>query len=124
MKPSFRAFFLTAVLLLAAVQGSWAQYITQVKVIGNKNKTDIANLKAQYMNQGWTVIDKDLNEGTKGAIIYMVYKTGSTDGITGFYLRILPPPFPTMAASITARSATAATGSRVPGATSTREPAA
>ena len=88
MRPSLRAFFLTAVLLLAAVQGTWAQYINQVKVIGHKNKNDIGNLKTQYMNQGWTVIDKDLNEGTKGAIIYLVYKTGSTDGITGFYLRV------------------------------------
>ena len=51
-------------------------------VIGDKNKTSINNLKTQYQNQGWTLVDKDLNAGAGGAYIYMLYRTNKSQNYT------------------------------------------
>ena len=56
-----RSFICIAVLLLTTVQGAWAQYITEVKVIGHNKENSISELRETYRNQGWTLIDKDLN---------------------------------------------------------------
>ena len=68
---------------------AWTQYyITEVKVIGNKDLSQINSMKAQYQSQGWTVINKDLNQGAGGAYIYLLYKTGLNGiPISDFYLR-------------------------------------
>ena len=83
-----RSIFLMAALLLTMVQGARAQFITDVKVIGHKNEKTITGLRDSYRNQGWTIMDKDLNDGAGGAYIFLMYKTGSSNGITGFYLRV------------------------------------
>ena len=74
-------------LLLMTVQGAWAQYITDVMVIGHKEESSITALRDKYRNQKWTIVDWDLNDGAGGSYIFLMYKTGSSNGITGFYLR-------------------------------------
>ena len=72
------------ILLLVAVLASlsmWAEtkYIAEVMLIGGtKSETD--ELKDTYMDQGWTVIDQDLNAGCGSSrdYIYLLYKEGST----------------------------------------------
>ena len=72
------------ILLLVAVLASlsmWAEtkYIAEVMLIGGtKSETD--ELKDTYMDQGWTVIDQDLNAGcgSSSDYIYLLYKEGST----------------------------------------------
>ena len=70
---------------LLATTTMWAEgYITDVMVIGG-TKTEVNNLKTTYTNQGWVVIDKDLNQGcgSSSDYIYLLYKevtdtTGAT----------------------------------------------
>ena len=62
------------------------KYISAVKLIGG-NSGEISNLKAAAKRQGWTVIESNLNAGTRGDIIYLCYKTTTgSDYITDFYL--------------------------------------
>ena len=72
------------ILLLVAVLASlsmWAEpkYITEVMLIGG-TKTETDELKDTYTDQGWTVIDQDLNAGcgSSSDYIYLLYKEGST----------------------------------------------
>lgn len=65
--------------LLMVVTGAQAQaYITDVATFGSGNSDTAKRLKNTYTNNGWTVIDKDLNEGAGGIYIYIAYKTSST----------------------------------------------
>ena len=62
----------------------WAtDFITDVMVIGG-SKSEVNSLKTTYTNQGWTVIDQDLNAGcgSSSDYIYLLYKTAS-DGTSG-----------------------------------------
>ena len=69
----------------------WAEdYITDVMVIGG-SKSETNTLKTTYTNQGWTVIDQDLNAGASGDYIFLLYKTADENAsgasfITDFYL--------------------------------------
>ncbi len=72
------------ILLLVAVLASlsmWAEpkYIAEVMLIGG-TKTETDELKDTYTDQGWTVIDQDLNAGcgSSSDYIYLLYKEGST----------------------------------------------
>ena len=78
----------TILLLVAALATTtmWAaDYITDVMVIGG-SKSVTTNLKNKYTGQGWTFIDKDLNDGCGSGsdYIYLLYKTASetTTGAT------------------------------------------
>ena len=63
------------------------KYISAVKLIGG-NVGEISSLKADARRNGWTVIESDLNAGTRGDQIYLCYKTTSGDDyITDLYLR-------------------------------------
>ena len=90
MRILSKLIFLTTALLLTAA-GVRAQYITDVMLIGgNKNETN--SYKTTYQNQGWTLINKDLNEGAGGSYIYLLYKTNNSTGssgtpITDFYIK-------------------------------------
>ena len=79
MKNLLKALFLF-VALFAFTQGVWAEtFITDVMVIsGNQSQTD--GYKTQYQNEGWTVIDNDLNAGAGGNFIYLLYKTNESSG--------------------------------------------
>ena len=66
-------------------------FVKDVMLIGG-SKSETTTLKTTYQNQGWTVIDYDLNKGASGDYIYLLYKTeadtgGNRDYVTGFYLR-------------------------------------
>jgi hypothetical protein len=91
MKNLLKSLFLF-VALFAFTQGVWAEtFITDVMIIsGNQSQTD--GYKTQYQNEGWTVIDNDLNAGAGGNFIYLLYKTNESSGssdtaVTGFYLK-------------------------------------
>lgn len=78
--------------LFAFAKGVWAQtFITDVMIIsGDQSQTN--GYKTQFQNQGWTVINNDLNAGAGGKYIYLLYKTNESSGssgsaITGFYLK-------------------------------------
>ena len=67
----------------AAAKG---QYISEVKLIGGTSG-EVSSLKASAQRQGWTVIESNLNAGTRGDVIYLCYKTTSgSDYITDLYL--------------------------------------
>ena len=82
--------FLLLMALIAATT-VWAEdYITDVMVIGG-SKSETNTLKTTYTNQGWTVIDQDLNAGASGDYIFLLYKTADENAsgasfITDFYL--------------------------------------
>ena len=64
---------------LLATSSVWAEdYITDVMVIGG-SKSETNALKTTYTNQGWTVIDQDLNAGcgSSSDYIYLLYKKAS-----------------------------------------------
>ena len=91
MKNLLKTLFLF-VALFAFTQGVWAEtFITDVMIIsGNQSQTD--GYKTQYQNEGWTIIDNDLNAGAGGNFIYLLYKTNESSGssgtaVTGFYLK-------------------------------------
>ncbi len=91
MKNLLKSLFLF-VALFAFTQGVWAQtFITDVMIIsGDQSQTE--GYKTQYQNEGWTVIDNDLNAGAGGNFIYLLYKTNNSSGnsgsaVTGFYLK-------------------------------------
>ena len=100
MKKTFlTTCMLRAALLLVALfgstQGGWAKdFITDVMVIGNNDKTAFDNLQSSYEAQGWTAINKDLNAGCGSGTdyIHLLYKKQSIPGnsgipITGFYIK-------------------------------------
>ncbi|MBQ9216680.1 MAG: leucine-rich repeat protein [Muribaculaceae bacterium] len=72
---------LLLLMMLPASMGVWAEtkYITEVMLIGG-TKTETDELKDTYTDQGWTVIDQDLNAGcgSSSDYIYLLYKEGST----------------------------------------------
>ncbi len=86
---------MTLLLAITTFTGAWAsQFITDVVLIGG-SKSEVNNLKAAYQSKGWTVIDKDLNDGcgSTSDYIYLLYKTADNfenspnlTFITGFYL--------------------------------------
>ena len=74
--------------LLAMAQGLHAQSgISEVKLIGG-DQSVVNSLKSTYKNNGWTVIESNLNAGTKGDHIYLCYKksNNSKSCITNLYL--------------------------------------
>jgi len=94
-KNLFMRTTMTLLTMLLATAGAVAQtqYISEVILIGKNNNTEANTLKAQYVAQGWTAIDKDLNDGcgSKTDYIYLLYKTRTTASpnhtfITDFYI--------------------------------------
>ena len=88
----------TTLLLIvtATTTTSAVDFVTDVKLIGG-TKSKAEQLKSNLENDGWTVIDKNLNYGCPdGDYIYLAYKTESnTDGfnygyITDFVIRADP----------------------------------
>ena len=59
-------------------------------VLGVSGGLNAKNLRNEYTNKGWTVVEQDLNEGTGGYWVHIAYKTSSTanpysDYITDIY---------------------------------------
>ena len=69
----------TALMLVGASTNIHAQeYITEVMTIGAEKSNDANNLKNEYRNKGWKIVDYDLNRGAGGWYVYIIYKTSST----------------------------------------------
>ncbi|MBO7139521.1 MAG: dockerin type I repeat-containing protein [Prevotella sp.] len=82
-----RRLAMTLFLAMIAAASAWAtDFIKDVMVIGG-SKDETNNLKSTLMEQGWTVITKDLNTGASGDYIFLLYKAESnTDGINHSYI--------------------------------------
>ena len=86
-----RAMMVLAV-LLTAMTADATEFITDVKLIGYKNKTQFDNLQDKLEKEGWTAINKDLNADAGGDYIHLLYKSEeNADGlnhgyITDFYI--------------------------------------
>lgn len=76
--------------ILAVNSASKQRYITDVMVVGTKENDEALALCKEYAQDGWTQIPTDLNEGSGGEYIYLLYKVGSDPerAIKDFYLRI------------------------------------
>ena len=85
--------FLMLFLLISAVTGVKADaYITDLVVLGEYYESDINTLKTQYTNNGWTVVNTDLNSGagSNSYYVYLAYKTsGSANPETGYVTDIV-----------------------------------
>ncbi len=63
------------IMLLLSNLPAWSvQYIKDVLLIGGSQSLT-NSLKQNYQEQGWTLIDYDLNKGAGGDYIYLLYKT-------------------------------------------------
>ena len=70
----------------AVLAAGKTEFISEVKLIGGTS-SEVSSLKSTAQRQGWTVIESNLNAGTRGDVIYLCYKTTSgSDYITGLYL--------------------------------------
>ena len=85
-----------AMMLLLVVFTStrvWAtDYVTDVMLIGAGKS--INTLKSKYQDEGWTLIDQDLNKGAGGAYVFLLYKKGTdkSQAITDFYIKVTDSP--------------------------------
>ena len=86
-----RAMMVLAV-LFTALTADATEFITDVILIGTSDESDKDDLISKYTDQGWSLIDNDLNAGAGGDYIYLLYKSvENTDGlnrgyITDFYI--------------------------------------
>ena len=92
MNRFVRVFVALALTVIANVSAGATQFIKDVKLIGG-SKSDILTQIVTYHDQGWSIIDHDLNENAGGDYILLMYKLDTaTDGfdyggnITGFYI--------------------------------------
>lgn len=91
---SLRKTLLILFVLLAFGQCTWAQtqYINQLLLIGDYDDLIGPNIEISQ-DEGWTLVDYNLNNGTKSdQYIYLLYKTGTVDDptnnpITDFYIK-------------------------------------
>ncbi len=69
---------LAMVMMTTASALAETSYITDLMLIGKNDKSEAQELKAQYVEQGWTAIDQDLNAGcgSSSDYIYLLYKVG------------------------------------------------
>lgn len=76
--------------ILAVNSASKQRYITDVMVVGTEKDEEAKALCKEYAQDGWTQLPTDLNEGSGGEYIYLLYKVGSDPerAIKDFYLRI------------------------------------
>ena len=54
--------------------GAQSGYIYAAKVLGCTKKSDIQKLISKYQDEGWQIIDKDLNADARGKYIYLAVK--------------------------------------------------
>ena len=79
------ALFLAVTLFLTTAARA-TTFITDVKLIGG-TKAECNSLKTSLTDEGWTVIDYDLNKGASGDYIFLLYKAdNNTDGINRGYI--------------------------------------
>ena len=96
---------LMLVMLVGGGSTAWADgYITDVIVLGcGISGLDAKNMRNEYTNKGWTVLEQDLNEGNGGWYVHIAYKTSSTANRLKKWI-----PLPLMGAPTTRRRPTTA----------------
>ena len=67
------------------------EFISDVILIAQNDRTEINKMIATYKENGWTLVNKELNEGAGGDYTYLLYKTaenndGHNNYITNFYI--------------------------------------
>ena len=68
------------------------EFISDVILIAHNERAEINRMIATYKENGWTLVNKELNEGAGGDYTYLLYKTAdNNDGhnnnyITNFYI--------------------------------------
>lgn len=85
IQPLSQVFDKTAITASAAstvdvpgsVDESSFEVITDVKILGADKADDMEDLVKKYKDNGWTVIEQDLNEGAGGWYINLAYKTAA-----------------------------------------------
>ena len=82
---------LLLVMFFAALPSVKAEsYITELKILSRGSEGDIKKVKESYQNQGWTIVQQDLNQDAGGKWIYLAYKTSdSADPNTGYVTDII-----------------------------------
>ena len=70
----------------ARAQDSYPEYISEVKVLGCADRTNINTVSDSYTQNGWTLVDYDLNKGAYGDHIYLIYKKTSRNNTDGRYI--------------------------------------
>lgn len=75
--------------ILAVNSASKQRYITDVMVVGAEKDEEAKALCEEYAQDGWTQLPTDLNEGSGGQYVYLLYKTGTDPerAIKDLYLR-------------------------------------
>ena len=73
----YRLLVMTLMLIGAATDVLAQEYITEVMTLGAEQGKG-ANLRREYENKGWTVVNNDLNRNAGGWDVYIAYKTSST----------------------------------------------
>ena len=77
---------LAAAFQTARAQDSYPEYISEVKVLGCADGTSITTVSDSYTQNGWTLVDYDLNKGAYGDHIYLIYKKTSRNNTDGGYI--------------------------------------
>ena len=54
------------------------EYITDVMTIGTETRDKSEKLRYEYGNNGWTVLNNDLNDHSGGWYVYVIWKTSSS----------------------------------------------
>ena len=72
-----RLLLMVLMLIGAATDVLAQEYITEVMTLGAE-QGEGANLRREYENKGWTVLNNDLNRNAGGWDVYIAYKTSST----------------------------------------------
>jgi len=78
-----RLFLLIISALLMTAQRAWADYVTDIVVIGHDSGKQIGYLYDNYKGAGWIGIDRDLNDGAGGHYVHLVYKTNTSPNNSG-----------------------------------------
>ncbi|MBR5043154.1 MAG: fibronectin type III domain-containing protein [Bacteroidales bacterium] len=86
-KMFFMAMLTTSLIAMSAAAPALAgTYIKDVKVIGG-TESEVNALKSSLTDQGWKVINRDLNAGAGGDFIYLLYlPEDNSDGINHSYV--------------------------------------
>ena len=71
-----RLLLILSILIAMVTYAKADNFVTDVMVIGG-TQAETDDLKTQYQDQGWTVVNQNLNQGVGGDYIYLLYKTDS-----------------------------------------------
>lgn len=82
---------LFSLLVFGQISFAQTQYINQLRLVGDYDELIGPDIELNQ-DDGWSVVDYNLNQGAGGQYIYLLYKTGTVDDpdhapITDFYIK-------------------------------------